>query len=172
MRFVSMINEKIGKGVGIGLVLMIAIMSIEVVGRYVFNHPFIWTNELAEYLFAATVLLAGGWVLATDDHVRVDIFYRRLSIKQRAVVDVVTFSLFLIFCGGLLWSSASVSLHSVAVQELSGSMWNVPLYPVKLLVPIGAFLLFAQGIVRLTGDISIIRGAGKAEARNEVGGVL
>ena len=119
-----MVNEKIGKSCIFGLVFMIAVIFIEVIGRYGFNHPFIWTNELAEYLFAVTALLVGGWLIATESHVRVDILYQRLSVKKRAVADVFTFIFFLTFVAGLLWTSVPRTLHSVAMRELSATAWK------------------------------------------------
>ena len=163
------INEKIGKACTVGLVMMIVIIFIEVIGRYVFNHPFLWTNELAQYWFAATAMLVGAWLISTDSHVRVDILYQRFSVKKRAIADVVTFIFFLAFAGGLLWASIPATIHSISVSETSASGWNPPLYPIRALVPLGVFLLLTAGIVKFARNISIIRGKGKVEAENEAG---
>ena len=110
IRVIDNINENIGKACTVGLVMMIVIIFIEVIGRYVFNHPFLWTNELAQYWFAATTLLVGAWLISTDSHVRVDIIYQRFSAKRKAIADVITFFFFLAFAGGLLWASIPATI--------------------------------------------------------------
>ncbi|MFC1964699.1 TRAP transporter small permease subunit [Chloroflexota bacterium] len=161
--FISKVSENIGKAVAVVLVLIVVVMVTEVAGRYLFNHPFAWTNEIVTYFFALLVLPAGAWALVDDSHIRVDVLYGLLSPRKKAIINAVMSPLFIIFAGGLLWSSSAAFGRSLETLELSGTMWNVPLYPVKMLVPIGAFLLLIQGLVKLGRDIAIIRGRLKPE---------
>ena len=154
---ISWFNENLGKFCTVGLIMMIVVMSVEVVGRYIFNHPFIWSTELSGFLFAFTALMLGGYTLLHNDHVRVDIFYGRLSRRGKAIADIVTLPVFLGFLTMLLWSSWMATTRSIAMGEVSPSAWHPPMFPIKALVLIGAFLMFAQGMVKLGKDIAILR---------------
>ena len=164
---VSKINENLARVGIIGLVAITIVVTIEVVGRYGFNHPFKWTNELSQYLLAFIALLLGGYALLKGDHIRVDVLYSRFSRRGKAINDIITFPLFVFWAGLFVWAAVLWSSRSVAVLQMSGTTWNVPLWPVKLLLPIGAVLILAQGVVKLTRDISIVRGKGKREPENE-----
>ncbi len=76
------------------LFFFFVLLLMEVVLRYFFNSPTVWANELAQMLFGAYAILAGGYILRTGGHVNVDILYSRLSRKSRAALDIVTSSAF------------------------------------------------------------------------------
>ena len=131
---------------------------MEVVLRYFFNSPTVWANELAQMLFGAYAILAGGYILRSGGHVNVDILYSRLPRKTRAAQDVVTSSLFFLFCGMLLIYGGSLAWDSLSRFEHSQSAWNPPLYPAKLMIPLAALLLILQGLAKLIQDILIFLG--------------
>ncbi|MFC1964963.1 TRAP transporter small permease subunit [Chloroflexota bacterium] len=164
---VSWTNDKLGQVCIVGLVSMVIVVTIEVVGRYAFNHPFKWTYELSQFLLAFTALLAGGHVLLKNQHIKVDIVYGRFSTRGKAINDLITFPLFIFWAGCFSYAAILWSSRSVAILQMTGSTWNVPLWPVKLLVPIGALLILAQGLVKLSQDISIIRDKAKPEPEKE-----
>ena len=66
----------------------------------------------------------------------------------------------MVYYGGIL------AWESLALFEHTDSAWNPPIYPVKLTIPIGAFLLLAQGIVKLRRDILTLISAKNAESRD------
>lgn len=96
-----------------------------VVLRYGFNQGWIWLQESVTYLHAMVFMVAAAWAFQTDDHVRVDIFYRARSPRYRDIVNLVgtllflvPFSLFLLLIG---WDyvAASWSTHE-ASREAGG----------------------------------------------------
>jgi len=95
----------------------------------------------------------------------VDIFYSRFSTKNKAIIDIITFALFLLFCGMMLTYGGSLAWESLARFEHSRSAWNPPLYPVKLMIPLGAFLLLLQGIANLLRDNEAVITGGKITKR-------
>jgi TRAP-type mannitol/chloroaromatic compound transport system permease small subunit len=139
LKAVDNINDWVGKVLSFGVLLMFALVMIEVIRRYLFNSPTVWGNELTQLIFGVYIVLCGGYVLRWGGHVNVDIWYGRFSIKGRAIIDMITFSLFLMFCGMMLAYGGSLAWES--------------LYPVKLMIPTGAFLLLLQGIAKLVRDI-------------------
>ena len=97
--------------------------------------------------FGAVVLLSSAWVLADDDHVRVDVWFGRLSPRGRAWVDLVgTVALLLPFCGLLLWTTWPVVVEALAVREGALDPGGLPRWPVKALIPVALVLLTVQGI--------------------------
>jgi len=156
LKFIDAVNEKVGNLLSYFLFFFFVLLLMEVVLRYFFNSPTVWANELAQMLFGAYAILAGGYILRTGGHVNVDILYSRLSRKQRAVLDIVTSSLFFLFCGMLLVYGGSLAWDSLARFEHSQSAWNPPLYPAKLMIPLAALLLMLQGLAKLIRDILIL----------------
>lgn len=158
---VDTINDWVGKFLSFAVLFIFVLVLIEVIRRYFFNSPTVWGNELAQLTFGVYTVLAGGYVLRWGGHVNVDILYIRLSTKGKAIIDIITFALFLIFCGMIVLFGGSLAWESLARLEHSQSAWNPPLYPVKLMIPTGAFLLLLQGTAKLIRDIVILVTGGK-----------
>jgi TRAP-type mannitol/chloroaromatic compound transport system permease small subunit len=158
--FVDALNDWVGKVVSFGALLMFFLVLSEVIRRYFFNAPTVWGTELTQMIFGAYVILSGGHILLWGGHVNVDILYTRFSSMSKAITDICTSVLFFLFSGMLLLYGGSLAWESLAIFEHSESAWNVPIYPIKLMIPIGAFLLFIQGLVKLTRDIlTLIKGS-------------
>jgi TRAP-type mannitol/chloroaromatic compound transport system permease small subunit len=153
LKVVDNINDWVGKVLSFGVLFMFALVLIEVIRRYFFNSPTVWGNELTQLTFGVYVVLCGGYILRWGGHVNVDILYGRFSARGKAIVDIITFALFIMFCGMMLAYGGSLAWESVARFEHSQSAWNPPLYPVKLMIPSGAFLLLLQGIAKLVRDV-------------------
>jgi len=76
------------------IIPMCAIMTYEVVVRYGFNAPTIWANDLSKLIFGVYFVIGGGYTLVYDGHVRVDVLFRRLSLRKQAILNLVTSSVF------------------------------------------------------------------------------
>lgn len=139
------------RGVGrLSLYLIIAMALVQfaiVVFRYVFGLNFIAMQESVTYLHGAVFLLAGGYALLTDDHVRVDIFYRDASPGRKALVDLAgTYLLLFPFCFVALWAAGPYVANSWAVQEGSMEQSGIKgVYLLKTLIPIYLVLLMLAG---------------------------
>ena len=154
---IEKVNESLGKVLWIGILLTFIIIFFETICRYFFNSPNVWTSEIAQYVFATYALLCGGHLLRTQGHVNVDIVYSKFSPRGKAIARIATFPIFFLFTGAMLLFGTSFALDSLLKLEHSQSAWNPPLYPVKMLVPIGAFLIFFQGIIDLIRGIKQLR---------------
>ena len=134
------------------VVLILAMAAIQfsaVILRYVFGLNFIALQESVTYLHGAVFLLAGGYALLTDDHVRVDIFYRDASPRKKALVDLAGTYLFLLpFCLVTLWAAAPYVANSWTVREGSVEQSGIKgVYLLKSLIPIYLTLLLLAGLV-------------------------
>jgi len=151
--YIDALNDWVGRILAFGALFMSALVLSEVVRRYLFNAPTVWGNELTQMTFGVYVILSGGYILRWGGHVNVDILYSRFSARGRAVVDIITFFLFLLFCGMMLWYGGSLAWESLSIWEHSNSAWGPPICLVKMMIPIGAFLLLLQGVAKLIRDI-------------------
>ena len=156
LKTIDAVNDRVGNLLSYFLFFFFALLFMEVLLRYFFNSPTVWANELAQMLFGAYAILAGGYILRYGGHVNVDILYSRLSRKSKAGLDIFTSILFFLFCGMLLIYGGSLAWDSLTRFEHSQSAWNPPLYPAKLMIPLAALLLMLQGLAKLIQDICIL----------------
>ena len=115
--------------------------------------------ELQWYMFSAVFLLAAAGTLARDGHVRVDVFYGRLSQRGKAWIDLLgTLLLMLPFCVFALWVCLPSVASSWAILETSPDPGGLPRYPIKTLVPVAFALLILQGLARAATNFAVLRG--------------
>lgn len=114
--------------------------------------------ELQWYLFALIFLLAAGWTLQRNEHVRVDVFSRRFSARWRAVIDLIGHTLVLLpIAGVLFYLGLQETLDAWRSHELSADAGGLVRWPVKALIPIGFLLLILQALVEMTRQWHIFR---------------
>ncbi|MBM5815607.1 MAG: TRAP transporter small permease subunit [Cyanobacteria bacterium K_Offshore_surface_m2_239] len=136
------------------LLLMLALGTWNVVGRYagLAIGRNLSSNALIEgqwHLFALLFLLALGYALQRDDHVRVDVLQSRWSPRRKANVDLAaTLGLLLPFVVVVLIASVEPTLRSWAQGEMSPDPGGLPRYWVKSLIPLGFLLLGLQGVAQ------------------------
>ena len=133
-----------------------------VVLRYAFDLGWIAMQESITWMHAAVFMLGAAYTLKRDEHVRVDIFYRGMSHRKRAIVDLAGTAAFLLpMAVFLAVSSWDYVYTSWAINEASREAGGLP-YPfvpiLKSLIPITAVLLIAQGVANVLGSILILSG--------------
>ena len=102
-------------------------------------------------MYGALFFMAGAYTLARGGHVRADIFYRLWAPRTQAKLDLLLYFVFF-FPGvvALVWAGTEHAEESWRYREVSiFSPTGVPLYPLKTLLPIGAVLLFLQGVAEV-----------------------
>jgi TRAP-type mannitol/chloroaromatic compound transport system permease small subunit len=145
--------EKITRSLGaVTLWFVLAMALIQfcvVILRYVFGMSFIFMQESVTYLHGAIFLIAAGYALLTDDHVRVDIFYRDASPRHKALIDFAgTYLLLFPFCLITLWAASPYVGASWSVHEGSNEQSGIQgVFLLKTLIPIYATLLAMAGFV-------------------------
>lgn len=129
------------------LLLMALVQFGIVVLRYVFGVNYIFMQESITYMHVAVLLLAAGYALITDDHVRVDIFYGSASPKRKALIDFIGTYLFLFpVCLLLLWTASPYVASSWASGESSAEASGIPgVFILKSFIPAFAVLLAMAG---------------------------
>ncbi len=148
--FFAVIARKTGRLALWGVIAMALVQFSAVILRHVFGVNFILVQESVTYLHGAVFLIAAGYALLTDDHVRVDIFYRDASPRRRAIVDLAGSYAFLFpFCLLVLWTSSPYVAASWSVFEGSPEQSGIQgVFILKSLIPIFATLLAMAGFAR------------------------
>jgi len=135
--------------------LVLFTMSITVydaVMRYFFDDPTVWAYELGGLLLGPFWLLGGAYVLLQDAHVRMDIFHRRLNPRKQAILDLVTYTLFLFYCSLILIYGIDHFWTSFIRQDHSRTLWKPLLWPFRVWLPVGAGLILIAGIAKYIRD--------------------
>ena len=157
LRAVSFVNEWVGKACSLFFVPLVCIVLLEVILRYAFNRPTIWAWDISMMLMALTVVLPGGYLLLKDAHTNVDVIVRRFSPRTRTIIDLVTSVLFFFVIGILVWKSGEAAWDSFLSREHLATVLGPPIYPLKMVWPIAAFLLLLQGVAKFIRDLGKIR---------------
>jgi TRAP-type mannitol/chloroaromatic compound transport system permease small subunit len=125
--------------------------------------------EIQWYMFGAMFLLGAGYALKHDEHVRVDIFFSKMTPKMQAWVDVFGCIVFLMPTAIVMtWMSWHMVVNSIHVNEMSNDPGGLLRWPIKICIPIGFAMLGVQGIADIIKKIAIARGIrspGKAYER-------
>ena len=155
-------NERIGRAV-LWLVLAVTLISAaNALMRYGFGMSSNAWLEIQWYLFGAIFLLAAGYTLKHNGHVRIDVIYGRLSERTRAWIDLLGALLFLLpLCGLMVWLAWPGFVDSIQSGEISPDAGGLIRWPVRLLIPLGFALLALQGVAEIIKRIAFLRGQGK-----------
>ena len=158
-RLIDWFNERVGKAMSWFILAAVIVSSVNACVLFIFSKSSNAWLELQWYLFGAVVLLAAPYTLKQNEHIRIDIISSRLAKRTRDQIDVVGHVLFLgPLCSVMLWLGVPFFLRSISSGEISASAGGLPLWPAKLLVPLGFFLLLMQGISELIKRVAIMRG--------------
>ncbi len=146
--------------IAIALVLICALVSaINALSRYAFDMSSNAWLELQWYMFGAMVLLGAPHLLNTNGHIRVDLFYSKLNNRQRAWLDLAGLICFVMpFSVYMVLQSWPWFVESWQIGEVSANAGGLARWPVKLLLPLGFFLLALQGVSEMIKRIAALRG--------------
>jgi TRAP-type mannitol/chloroaromatic compound transport system permease small subunit len=156
--FINYINEKVGKLTSWLSTILVLIFCYDVLMRYVFDTTNVAIFELEWHLFAILFLLAAGYTLKHDRHVRVDILYAKFSPKGKAYVNLLGSFLFLIpFCFIIFKGAIPYIQLSWHIDEGSSDAGGLPhRYIIKSFMLLGFVFLFLQSISLIIKSLVII----------------
>lgn len=142
------VSVAVGRSVALLTAVMVLVTAVVVLLRYLFGLGWIWLQESITWMHAAVFMLAAAYTLAREEHVRVDVFYREMSPRARAWVDLVgTLVLLLPVCVFLLWSGWGYVSASWGISEASQEAGGLPaLYLLKSVLVAMPALLGLQGV--------------------------
>ena len=143
---ITRVTEAIGKPACLLVFVMMLITSTEVIGRYLFNSPTTWAWPLNRQIFGVFILVAGAYTMSKREHIRIEILYDHFPPKIKLLARAIALASFVIFMGVLVWQGSWMGWNSLMMKEKLAGAFRMPLYPFKILIPIGALLFLLQGI--------------------------
>jgi TRAP-type mannitol/chloroaromatic compound transport system permease small subunit len=158
-RLIDRLSERIGHAFYWLVLAAVLISAANAVVRKALNVSSNAFLEIQWYLFSAIFLFLAGYTLLHNDHVRIDVVSSRLSKRAQTWIDIVGTVLFLFPMAFLLmWLSWPIFVDTYVHHEISTNAGGLLIWPARLLVPIGFFLLILQGISELIKRIAFLRG--------------
>ncbi|MGF1778693.1 TRAP transporter small permease subunit [Vibrio nomapromontoriensis] len=147
-RLFNKVSDLLGVVSSLLFLLLLANVVYDVVMRYVFNDVSIAFQEMEWHLFSAVFLLGVPYAIKAGGHVRVDVFYERLSIKARAIIDLIgTFVFLFPFCLLVAWFGIDFAKESFALGETSGDPGGLPYrWVIKAMIPLSFFFMAISGV--------------------------
>jgi TRAP-type mannitol/chloroaromatic compound transport system permease small subunit len=166
---IDWLDEQIGQALK-WLVLFSSLISAgNALMRYTIHYSSNAWLEIQWYMFGAMFLLAAGYALKHEEHVRVDIFFSKMSQRTQAWVDVFGTILFLMPMAIIIaWLSIPMVVNSFRIHEYSSDAGGLLRWPIKIMIPIGFAVLAMQGVAEIIKKTAIalgIRAPGKAYER-------
>lgn len=187
VRVVDAVNYRIGRVMMYGLFAIMAVLLWSSVSKTFFV-PSVWTLEMAQFAMVAYYIMGGPYSIQLGANVRMDLFYHDWSPQRKAWFDAFTVLLLIFYLGILLYGALGSTAYSLGYWgleplaffsgligafvtggpsgagevigrlEQSPTAWRPYLWPIKLVMCFGFFLMLLQAISELFKDIARIRG--------------
>jgi len=158
-RLIDKINEWVGRHVGWLVLAAVVVSSLNAIVRKAFNTSSNGLLEIQWYLFAGVFLLAAGYTMLRQEHVKIDVvlhrFQKRTQIKIEIFGIVCFLFPFVIAVITLVWPLVVKAWFS---GEMSSNAGGLIRWPVYALVPLGFTLLGLQGVSELIKRIAFLKG--------------
>lgn len=136
------------------LVPMMFLVSADVVGRYIFNHPLPAVFEInSDFLMVLVVFFPLAYVHRRKEHVFITLFTDRMPAKVRAALETLSVFIGFVSYGLIGFYSLERAIMATAVREYTSGVIDVPIWLAKWIIPIGCFAfcieLFLDGLDHL-----------------------
>jgi TRAP-type mannitol/chloroaromatic compound transport system permease small subunit len=140
---------------GLLILAMSWLSTYGVARRYLLNNPEPYSYEISTSMLLACVVLSIAYLQRQGQHLRADFLFNRFSQGSQAIIiDIVGPLVALFYIGIIAWQSWNATLYSFLIHETSQSSWEEPLFPTKLVVPIGMGLLCLVLLAQLSRGIT------------------
>ncbi len=135
-----------------GVIVIFTMLAVvyEVVMRYFFRSPTLWTVEVSGYSLLYITFLGAAWVLMHEGHVKIDLLTNRLKPNTQVILNIITSIFGVIVMLVIAWYSARVTWASYQTNYLASTELQTPLFIVFLIIPIGSLLLAIQFLRNLS----------------------
>jgi TRAP-type mannitol/chloroaromatic compound transport system permease small subunit len=127
---------------------LMAAVAYEVIARYAFDRPTIWSFDITYMLYGTIFMLGAAYALHKGAHIRTDFFFEQWSVRTRGWIDSVAYIVF--FFPAILvfgWVGWTEGYYAFTIGEVSEQTpWRPILWPFKFVVPLACLLLLVQGV--------------------------
>ena len=170
IRAIDWFTDRTGSLVAWLTVPMVAAVTYEVISRYVFSAPTIWSFDVTYMLYGTLFMLGAAFALHKGAHIRTDFFWEQFSIRKKGLIDTISYVVFFFPSLAMLFLiSWNEAIYAFEINETSDqTAWRPLLWPFKFVVPIACLLLLIQGVSELLKSIYMVRTGVELEHKEKV----
>ena len=140
-----------------GLFVIFGVLLLSSISKTFFL-PSLWTLEIAQFAMVAYYILGGPFSLQIGANVRMDLFYGGWTDRKKAWFDAFSILLLIFYLGVLLYGAIDSTTYSLQYNERSPTAWRPLLWPIKIIMCVGIFLMLLQAISEFFKDIAKLKG--------------
>jgi len=156
---IDQLSKTIGHAFAWCIVILMIGTTYEVIVRYAFNAPTDWAFDFSYILYGGLFFMAGAYTLSRGGHVRADMFSRDWPPRVQAAIEIALYLLF--FFPGILAmviAGYHYAYDSFRILEKGiNSPIGVPIWQIKMLIPVGAALIALQGLAEVMRAVICLR---------------
>jgi len=169
-RLIDLLNERIARAAFWLILIMTLVSAGNAVVRKLFNMSSNSLLEIQWYLFSGVFLLCAAFALQKNAHVRIDVIYGKFSKRTQMWIDIFGTVLFLFPMAFIILKlSWPVFMTSLQSGETSANAGGLKLWPARLILPVGVFLLILQGFSEIFKRLAFLTGHGPDPTEGVVG---
>jgi TRAP-type mannitol/chloroaromatic compound transport system permease small subunit len=143
------IVDAVGRWIAWSTLAIVLVVAIDVILRYLFRVGSVAMQEIEWHLMSPIALIGMSYTMRHNEHVRVDLFYERLSPKARVMVEFVGALITIAISIVLIQMSIGFVAQAYASGESSTDPGGLPYrYLLKAFIPVGFALLLAQAVAQ------------------------
>jgi TRAP-type C4-dicarboxylate transport system permease small subunit len=149
---------------GVMIVLMVFTSTYGVARRYFFHSPEPYSYEISTMFLLWSFILAVAAVERYDRNIRVDFVSSRIPDRARHFILNITAPIAGLFvCIMFSWQGFEAAMYSLKIGAVTMTAWKVPLFPIKIIIPIGYAVLCLVLAAKLYSGIAMFIRRGKLE---------
>ena len=158
-RLIDRMSELIGKSVAWLVLAAVLISALNAAVRKAFNTSSNAYLEIQWYLFAAVFLLAAGYTMLRQEHVKIDVISGRFTKRTQVWIDIIGLAFFVLpLVYTVIHLSLPLAIRSYVMNEYSSNAGGLIRWPVFALLPLGFVLLGFQAISELIKRVAFLKG--------------
>jgi TRAP-type mannitol/chloroaromatic compound transport system permease small subunit len=170
VRAIDKFTDTTGNWIAWLSVPLVLAVTYEVISRYFFNAPTIWSFDVTFMLYGTLFMLGAAYALHKGAHIRTDFFWEKWSVKTKGIIDSVAYIVF--FFPALLmflFVSGHEAWYAFEINETSEQTpWRPILWPFKTVVPLACLLLLIQGVSETIKSVYAARTGIELEHKEKV----
>jgi TRAP-type mannitol/chloroaromatic compound transport system permease small subunit len=170
VRAIDKFTDTTGSWIAWLSVPLVLAVTYEVISRYFFHAPTIWSFDVTFMLYGTLFMLGAAYALHKGAHIRTDFFWEKWSVKTKGIIDSVAYLVF--FFPALLmffYVSAHEAWYAFEINETSEQTpWRPILWPFKTVVPLACLLLLIQGVSETIKSVYAARTGVELEHKEKV----
>ncbi|MEX0924054.1 MAG: TRAP transporter small permease subunit [Rhodovibrionaceae bacterium] len=157
---IDVLNDRLGRAISWLVLLLVVVTASVAVLRYVFAVGWVWMQDSYLWISGSMIMLAAGYTLLHDNHVRVDFLYVKRSEKFRALVNLLG-AAFLLLPTVLFIAIVSFPFVYRSWERLEGSLeaGGLPgVFLLKSVLVLFCIPLAAQALSMMARSVLVLAG--------------